>query len=392
MSGELTPDDLAALGLETSALGEIETLAYPQPRVDDARGRPAGGPGGPRAALGSSASRPGATPVPGALQPPLDPRGPSEGAELDLLAVRSEALEDIGLSAALAPDLSELHLWGDHDTTFVIVTGGETSDERLAGAEASGGASLDVPVTRVRLPLRQTFRFVIAAPDRSALALVQHRREDLRVQPVYPWADPPIDAWDQADDTTLNAMTQKRAMQADRWERTLVAGMVARLVEPPPGTARARLQGLMSGTDSGAQSATGGPAVPAGPRSWFRQLSAGHRALVARRAVGRGQVLAADLGDCRDALVPTNQRLASTWRDLCHRRDDLEGVRVLLRSADAREVEALEAVLRDVDALGKAVRFSWPPEIEVDDERLRRVALSDPGAWWGSTVYPVQLL
>ncbi len=35
--------------------------------------------------------------------------------------------------------------------------------------------------------------------------------------------------------------------------------------------------------------------------------------------------------------------------------------------------------------IGRAVRFSWPSEIDVHDDRLQRVSEADPGAWWGST-------
>jgi hypothetical protein len=390
MSAEFTPGDFAALGLEAGALGTIETLVYPQPRVDDARGARPSANAGVGAPLGFLASQPDTSLSPSArlspLEPlaPLEPREWPEADELDLLTVRSSALEDIGLTAALEPDLSELHLWSDDQVAFLILVDGLTSEWPQGRSEAS--ALVDAPVTRVRLPLRQSFRCVIAAPDRSALALLQHRPEDLRVQPVYPWADPPIDVlMEQPDDAPLNAMTQERAKHADRWERTLILGMLARLAAPVAGNPRARLQAMMSGAPSLTE-------APLSPRLWFGQLTARHRALIARRAIAHGQILVADLEDCRDALVPTNQRLAATWLDLCHRRDDLEGVRVLLRSVDVSEVEALETALRDVDAVGKADRFSWPPEIEVDDERLRLVALSDPGAWWGSTIYPVQLL
>ncbi len=381
MSADFTPSELAALGLATAALGEVEVLAYPRARVDDARGADVRARESVGAPLGLVASPPDTPLSLGALPPPLEGRV-EEVDELDLLTVRSSVLDEIGLTAALEPDLSELHLWS-HDEAFLIVIDGLTPEWPLGRSGAS--ASVDAPVTRVRLPLRPAFRCVIAASDRSALALLQHRPQGLRVQPVYPWDNPPVEVWmEQADDPTGKTMTPGHVEQADRWARTLIAGMLARLAAPRAGSAPARLQAMMSGAPN-AEAAES-------PRHWFGQLAVEHRALIARRAIAHGQILAADLEDCRDALVPTNPRLASTWLDLCHRRDDLEGVRVLLRSADATQAEALEVVLRAVDAVGKLDRFSWPPEIEVDDERLRRVAIADPVAWWGSTIYPVQLL
>lgn len=384
MSAEITPADLAALGLEAAALGEVEILAYPTSRVDDAWCPAVGLPEGVGAPGGFSASQPDTSLSSSSQRASCESSDLNERDELDVLTVRSSALEDVGVTAALAPDLSELHLWGHDEAAFRLILDGVAGEWPVGPPVAP--EVVDAPITRARLSLRQSFRCVIATPDRLALVLLQHRPQDLRVQPIYPWADPPIDIWtEQPDSAAVVAMMQERAMHSDRWERTLIVGMLARLAVPEADSAGAWLHAMMS-------SAPDREGPPASPRRWFGQLSTHHRASIARRAVARGQVLAADLEDCRAALVPTNQRLASTWLDLCQRRDDLEGVRVLLRSAEPSEAEALEAVLREVDALGKASRFSWPPEIVVDHERLRRVALADPVAWWGSTIYTVQLL
>ena len=56
---------------------------------------------------------------------------------------------------------------------------------------------------------------------------------------------------------------------------------------------------------------------------------------------------------------------------------------MLLREAGAGET--LAPALRGVDDAGRAVRFSWPSDVDVHDERLQRVSEADPGAWWGST-------
>jgi len=51
----------------------------------------------------------------------------------------------------------------------------------------------------------------------------------------------------------------------------------------------------------------------------------------------------------------------------------------------------LAEFLATVDAIGRAVRFSWPSELDVHDARLQRVSEMEPAAWWGSTRYPVLL-
>ncbi len=68
--------------------------------------------------------------------------------------------------------------------------------------------------------------------------------------------------------------------------------------------------------------------------------------------------------------------------DLCHQRDDLEGVLVLLR-----EVGHHEAVQAAAAALDQRARELLHPLSELEylvDERLRRVLLGQPEAWWAN--------
>jgi hypothetical protein len=63
-------------------------------------------------------------------------------------------------------------------------------------------------------------------------------------------------------------------------------------------------------------------------------------------------------------------------------RDDLEGVRTLLLEAGGSE--RLDAALRPVDQAGLALAARLPRGFRLRDERLRRIALGDPAAWWAS--------
>ena len=56
---------------------------------------------------------------------------------------------------------------------------------------------------------------------------------------------------------------------------------------------------------------------------------------------------------------------------------------MLLREAGA--VDRLDAALDTADRTGRAIRINLDASISAADERLRRVALGDPSAWWGST-------
>jgi hypothetical protein len=234
----------------------------------------------------------------------------------------------------------------------------------------------------VRLSLLDTFRFVIAAPGGLPLALGVIEQGQLWLQPVFPWPAPPLGEWIEAVmDEELKALASER-LQADRWVSTTVAGMLARLQTPGTDTeARTRLAALQAGRD---------PSPALKPRLWVRSFSPAQRDALERFARVRARSLASRLASLVDRLSPDLPDLVEQWRTLCHERDDLEGVRVLLREAGSGA--GLEGALHDADTPGRAIRFSWPPGVEVDDERLRRAALSNPAAWWGSTRYAAHLL
>ena len=145
-----------------------------------------------------------------------------------------------------------------------------------------------------------------------------------------------------------------------RWTETLAAGRIARAIEP-----------------GATQAAT------IAMRRWPRTLTADQRALIERFAIVQVRGIAARLDRLQTHFGPADASLDLAWQALCWDRDDVEGIRVLLR--EARAGEALTSALRAVDEAGRAVRFSWPTEVDVHDERLQLISEADPGAWWGST-------
>jgi hypothetical protein len=145
-----------------------------------------------------------------------------------------------------------------------------------------------------------------------------------------------------------------------RWDETLAAGRIARAIEP-----------------GASQAAT------IAARRWPRGLTADQRTLIERFAIVQARDIAARLDRLQTHFGPADASLDLTWQALCWDRDDVEGIRVLLREAGAGQ--ALTAALRAVDESGRAVRFSWPSDVDVHDERLQRISEADPGAWWGST-------
>jgi hypothetical protein len=119
------------------------------------------------------------------------------------------------------------------------------------------------------------------------------------------------------------------------------------------------------------------------PRRWARTLDLASTQALEHQAIRRAEALGDDLTDLFETLSADMGEASATWVRLCHRRDDIESVRVLLREAGAGT--ALEAVVTQADRTGRAIRINLDGTVSAADERLRRVALGDPSAWWGST-------
>jgi len=247
--------------------------------------------------------------------------------------VRSDALEAAGIDAGFDEDARALVLTAPPELAFGMAAPGESG---TAGA-ASG--------TRFHVSTDRPSAFGLwTAAGPLALGSVDARAIELRV--VHAWPAPPLPA-----DVVIATWS--------RWHATLAAGRVARGFEPEASEA---------------------DAIPA--RRWLRSVTADQRTLIERFAIVRTRDIAAQLARIQEG-EGVDQSLDFAWQGTCWDRDDVEGIRVLLREAQAGQ--ALSAALRAVDELGRAVRFSWPSEVDVHDDRLQRVSEADPGAWWGST-------
>jgi hypothetical protein len=231
------------------------------------------------------------------------------------------------------------------------------------------------------LSLPAKSRHVIATTDRSPLALLELDGWNVRVQAIYPWPAPATRQWIQdSGDTALASLVSER-LPGGRWVELAVAGMLARLQMPSSGKqARDRLATLRAG---------GGVQPSVAIYSWMRSLSAVQRHLMEQHARAQASKLADRLRSF-SGWMTAEADLSDPWSRLCHERDDLEGILVLLQECGGGR--HLQSTLRDVDKCGRSVRFSLSANTTAVDERLRRVALCYPSAWWGSTGYHVQLV
>jgi hypothetical protein len=319
--------ELAALGITQEMLGPAEDLALPS--------------AGPQQALQAS---------------------PRELASA--LAAYSPTLDTLGLRLELDPDARALSVISRHGPAFQVRPG--LADQQPRAADEAGMA---------RVELQRQGRFLIESLDGTPLVLGYTQHPYLHLLPIYAWPMPPLEEWivSSKDMWMLGEVEGGRA--ADAWKRTSLAGQLARLSESDAADVAAliaagRLQDLVSDLELA-------------PRRWARSLDPASKGALEQQAVRRAEALGDDLEDLFDTLSADMTEASHAWRRLCHRRDDIENVRVLLREAGAgRE---LERVLEDADRTGRAVRINLDRTVSAADERLRRVALGDPSAWWGST-------
>lgn len=158
----------------------------------------------------------------------------------------------------------------------------------------------------------------------------------------------------------------------EAWSRVVAAGMLARLQMPASGAqAREWLAAFREGRVDESV---------AGPRTWARALGAADRAAIEAHALAECAALRLDIEDAADDVHAGAEGWPDLVREVAHRRDDLEGVLVLL---DAAGVDGpLRKALARLDREGQLLRLSLPADIDRDDERLRRAGLKDPDAWW----------
>jgi hypothetical protein len=184
------------------------------------------------------------------------------------------------------------------------------------------------------------------------------------------WVSPPnFEDWLRSDtDAWLLQAVQDRASVRRLWDVAASVGVFARLFEPDSVERAREMAGRMR---KGSLVETF-----AAPRRWARELATESRRVL--EAAARDE-LAEIEEDIRALRFETDDTVTRVLR-VCHRRDDVEGVRLLLREATGADVLAGAATL--VDQLGNEWRLTLPFQFLIEDERLRRIALADPQAWW----------
>lgn len=240
-----------------------------------------------------------------------------------------------------------------------------TPDEDLGTAylDLSAAAAMIVRAGSDIVLVRSTDAGVLATP------LMPSRVDLAGLAPL-----PDVATWANAStDTWLAEQVAPLGESPDAWSRVVAAGMLARLAMPADGAqARAWVAALRQGAVDESL---------AGPRRWIKTLDAHAADAIAASAVAECAALSLDIEDVTAEVDADIAGWDDAAREVAWRRDDLEGVLVLL---DARRADGpLRAALAAVDRAGAALQAALPADWADDDERLRRASLKTPGAWWG---------
>jgi hypothetical protein len=225
--------------------------------------------------------------------------------------------------------------------------------------------------------------FYPPAPDIRPLAPV--------TAPIASWRARCGDAW-------LRGELEQREGLDDSWQQVVAAGLLARLMAPPPNAANlvdallnAPGRASAAPLDRVAEEAVayGAGAGPEnGPRVWARGLAAEQADTVIDLALAVADRVGATIDDLYAAMSPAEEWWPSSLQATCLERDDLECVRLLLaeRAGDDRVSRALDGL----DPRGHRLIASIPRILKLPDERLYRARLVDPDAWWSALAVPEQ--
>jgi hypothetical protein len=184
--------------------------------------------------------------------------------------------------------------------------------------------------------------------------------------PLIAWSAGLEDSW---------MLAQIAAVEAwDEWGHVLTIARFARLVDATPSFAdrAAALASLLHGEPQ--------PWLE-GPRAWAKSLSKGQRERIEEVALGSIDRLHDDLMDLEDDDAPEDPAWRQRLLNTLGRRDDLQGVCLLMGQAGDNSV--IVRALESVDLRGERFAFVMGNEPELVDVQLARAAAIEMTApWW----------
>jgi hypothetical protein len=123
------------------------------------------------------------------------------------------------------------------------------------------------------------------------------------------------------------------------------------------------------------------PQVVKNVREWREHLSEGQIKSIVEYAFAACTRLEIEIDDL-DRHYSMRRSWIIRFVNLCVRRDDLEGVRWLIRSQE------LDERLKALDEVGWRFAVTVPPGLAPEEERLLWAGVHDPHAWWTRPIQP----
>jgi hypothetical protein len=332
-------DLLEALGLTGYELGEMETVEWPEPAVGQALGVT-------RRELSQA--------IVGTLR---------------VVPIGAALLGSIGLYGFTAADASGI----------VKLVGKGPVAVRLGGPAEGRTFHSDAEPNVAWVDASRSGPFLVETASGRLLCSVEQGLLQLQAvtAPVALAAlaaiEEPADGWMRSSrDGWLEQQAVRTLETRGAWSVCVAAGQHARLTDAAAfGSPREIVEAQLRGE---------APRWLSGPRRWARSLEPVQVATMSRLALAEVDRLG-ELADHLERADPETDEWREDWRRLCHARDDLEGVRVLLAERGAST--DLDVHVSTLDRAGRSLRMAAPLARLGPDERLRRACLADPDAWWG---------
>ncbi len=243
----------------------------------------------------------------------------------------------------------------------------------VAGVDTKHGwALVRVPAGTIRLGASpEGVDVCVELADKSAIGPLRLSRPALEA-----WCAPLGDAW------LAGAVADRTRATDEPWELVCAAGMVATLAELS-NTVRARSAAEALATRKVLLDAV------EDARAWARRWSDEEFETVRDLALVTVEQLDFRLRDLAETVNPERSQSSIWIADFirfCHIRDDLSSVLALTarNREDRLVVEAVTSLDRRAEPFVQLLDLDHP----VDDERLRRVWLGQPDAWWGWPAAP----
>ena len=355
----LTPAQQQALGLRSFTLGAPESIALPATDV----------------ALGKGAA-------PAISLMALLATGCSGGV---FAPVPSEKAAASGITLGIHDDQPQMLLAESGRNTLLVGTVGPDAAGKDASGEAESHGYLEDSSFRVLVDLsRGPVR--LSSPGGSEI-LVCQADHAIEIWPLEaPSADltlseisedaPDLAAWaqsaDENEDSWLADTLREHAGRTDAWSRIVGTGLAARLPEArSPEAARSIIARAIAGELS---------THVAPPHAWAATLSEEAKNEILRSMLVHAEQLQQEISALRIEMDFDDPAWCDRVRVACVRRDDLEGLRPLMR--EVGRGDEVVSILARLDQDGDTFEAVLPGVLQFDDERLRRAARQEGPVWW----------